>query len=170
RKLMPITATLAMVAAAAMAGVPLLNGFLSKEMFFAEAAGFGSGNTWLSTLAVLAGALSVVYSLSFITEVFFGPAPSGELPKTPKEPPRWMRFPIEMLVVLCIVVGTLPGVTVAPALNLAVHHMLGAYTPEYSVQIWHGFNLPLLMSVLAFRSEEHTSELQSRFDLVCRLL
>ena len=36
-RLMPITATLAMVAAAAMAGVPLLNGFLSKEMFFAEA-------------------------------------------------------------------------------------------------------------------------------------
>ena len=33
---MPVTATLAMVAAAAMAGVPLLNGFLSKEMFFAE--------------------------------------------------------------------------------------------------------------------------------------
>ena len=31
---MPYTATLAMVAAAAMAGVPLLNGFLSKEMFF----------------------------------------------------------------------------------------------------------------------------------------
>ncbi|MBF0255648.1 MAG: monovalent cation/H+ antiporter subunit A, partial [Gammaproteobacteria bacterium] len=34
---MPYTATLAMVAAAAMAGVPLFNGFLSKEMFFAEA-------------------------------------------------------------------------------------------------------------------------------------
>src|SRR3546814_770177 len=33
---MPITATLAMVAAAAMAGVPLLHGFLSKDMFFAE--------------------------------------------------------------------------------------------------------------------------------------
>jgi multicomponent K+:H+ antiporter subunit A len=31
---MPYTATLAMIAAAAMAGVPLLNGFLSKEMFF----------------------------------------------------------------------------------------------------------------------------------------
>jgi multicomponent K+:H+ antiporter subunit A len=34
---LPITATLAMVASGAMAGVPLLNGFLSKEMFFAEA-------------------------------------------------------------------------------------------------------------------------------------
>ena len=36
-RFMPFTARLAMVAAAAMAGVPLLNGFLSKEMFFAEA-------------------------------------------------------------------------------------------------------------------------------------
>src|SRR5699024_11685734 len=26
------------------------------------------------------------------------------------------------------------------------------------------------LSLIAFRSEEHTSELQSRFDLVCRLL
>ena len=35
-KSMPITGALAIVASAAMAGVPLLNGFLSKEMFFAE--------------------------------------------------------------------------------------------------------------------------------------
>ncbi|MGE3743836.1 MAG: proton-conducting transporter membrane subunit, partial [Geminicoccaceae bacterium] len=35
-RFMPITATLAMIAAGSMAGVPLLNGFLSKEMFFAE--------------------------------------------------------------------------------------------------------------------------------------
>src|SRR5699024_6617985 len=108
RKLMPVTATLAMVAAAAMAGVPLLNGFLSKEMFFAEAAGFGSRNTWLPLAAIVASTLSVVYSLRFITEVFFGPTPEN-LPKTPQEPPRWMRFPIELLVVACIVVGTLPG-------------------------------------------------------------
>jgi hypothetical protein len=35
-RLMPITGTLAIIASASMAGVPLLNGFLSKEMFFAE--------------------------------------------------------------------------------------------------------------------------------------
>ncbi len=35
-KYMPWTGALAMVASAAMAGVPLLNGFLSKEMFFGE--------------------------------------------------------------------------------------------------------------------------------------
>src|SRR5699024_8843754 len=42
---MPITATLAVVAAASMAGVPLLNGFISKEMFFAEIL-FVSGQTF----------------------------------------------------------------------------------------------------------------------------
>ena len=42
---MPITGTLAIVASAAMAGVPLLNGFLSKEMFFAE-------TVYISSLAV----------------------------------------------------------------------------------------------------------------------
>ena len=36
RKAMPVTALLTTLAAAAMAGVPLFNGFLSKEMFFTE--------------------------------------------------------------------------------------------------------------------------------------
>jgi multicomponent K+:H+ antiporter subunit A len=44
--LMPFTATLAMVASASMAGVPLLNGFLSKEMFFAETV-FINATAWV---------------------------------------------------------------------------------------------------------------------------
>src|SRR5690606_1324464 len=47
---MPITATLAVVAAASMAGVPLLNGFLSKEMFFAETV-FVSGS-WFNRVGL----------------------------------------------------------------------------------------------------------------------
>ncbi|MDO8376907.1 MAG: proton-conducting transporter membrane subunit, partial [Aquabacterium sp.] len=39
-RFMPWTATLAMTATAAMAGVPLFNGFLSKEMFLTEAVAF----------------------------------------------------------------------------------------------------------------------------------
>ncbi|HXI36105.1 MAG TPA: proton-conducting transporter membrane subunit, partial [Burkholderiales bacterium] len=96
-RFMPITATLAMVAAAAMAGVPLLNGFLSKEMFFAEALGVEGPsralNRALPYIATLWGMFSVAYSVRFIHGVFFGPAPTG-LPRTPHEPPRWMRFPI----------------------------------------------------------------------------
>ncbi|KQZ48912.1 cation:proton antiporter [Rhizobium sp. Root149] len=149
---LPITATLAMVASAAMAGVPLLNGFLSKEMFFAEAVETHA-DSWLDRIlpyvATLAGAFSVTYSLRFIHTVFFGPKPEG-LPKSePHEPPHWMRFPIEFLVIVCLIVGIVPSISIAPFLATAVMSVLGAKTPEYSLAIWHGFNIPLLMSAIA---------------------
>jgi multicomponent K+:H+ antiporter subunit A len=151
-RFMPITATLAMVAAAAMAGVPLLNGFLSKEMFFSEAL-HAEGpvraiNAALRFVAVVWGMFSVAYSLRFIHGVFFGPAPSG-LPREPHEPPRWMRFPIELLVAACLVVGILPALTVGPLLDVAVRAVLGPQAPEYSLAVWHGFTVPLLMSLIA---------------------
>lgn len=80
---MPGTAMLAMVASAAMAGVPLLNGFISKEMFFAEAIETHQANlldTMTPYVATLAGMFAVTYSLRFIHSVFFGPTPS-DLPK-----------------------------------------------------------------------------------------
>ena len=77
-RFMPITATLAMVAAAAMAGVPLLNGFLSKEMFFAESLDVEGPvramDRALPFIATAWGMFSVAYSLRFIHGVFFGPA------------------------------------------------------------------------------------------------
>ena len=150
-RFMPITATLAMVAAAAMAGVPLLNGFLSKEMFFAEAAAFHVDSLLdhsLPYFAMLASAFSVAYSLRFIHGVFFGP-PATDLPRTPHEPPFWMRFPVEFLVLACLLVGILPAMTIGPFLATAVRSVLGPDTPYYSLAIWHGFNEPLLMSVIA---------------------
>jgi multicomponent K+:H+ antiporter subunit A len=148
---MPITATLAMVAAAAMAGVPLLNGFLSKEMFFAETIETHGGSIVddaLPYIATIGAAFSVCYSLRFIRDVFFGPAPT-QLPRTPHEPPRWMRFPIELLVLACLVVGIVPALTIGPFLETAVRAVLAAATPEYSLAVWHGFTYPLLMSVVA---------------------
>ncbi|GGC06189.1 monovalent cation/H+ antiporter subunit A [Oxalicibacterium flavum] len=148
RKALPITATLAVVASASMAGVPLLNGFLSKEMFFAETLLVGGAdNWWMSIAAVAMGIFSVAYSLRFIS-VFFGKLPT-DLPKEPHEPPRWMRFPVEFLVLLCLVVGIIPGISVGPYLHQAVEAVLGAQTPEYSLAMWHGFNLPLVMSFVA---------------------
>ncbi len=149
---MPVTATLATVAAGAMAGVPLLNGFLSKEMFFAEALRVEGPLPWIDRalpyLAAIAGMFSVAYSVRFIHGVFFGPAPRG-LPRAPSEPSRWMRLPIEVLVLACIVVGVLPAITIGPFLRVAVRAVLGPDTPQYSLAPWHGFNLPLLMSVTA---------------------
>ena len=150
-RFMPITGTLAMVAAAAMAGVPLLNGFLSKEMFFAETIEHHNGSLIddaLPYIVTVASMFSVAYSLRFIRDVFFGPPPT-DLPRTPHEPPHWMRFPVELLVLICLVVGIVPGYTIGPFLNIAVHAVLGDATPYYSLAVWHGFTFPLLMSAVA---------------------
>jgi multicomponent K+:H+ antiporter subunit A len=152
RRYMPITATLAMVAAAAMAGVPLLNGFLSKEMFFSESLEVEGPlpllNRALPFVALAWGMFSVAYSLRFIHGAFFGPDPAG-LPRTPHEPPRWMRFPIELLVLACLVVGILPALTIGPILDIAVRSMLRADAPLYSLAVWHGLSTPMLMSLAA---------------------
>jgi multicomponent K+:H+ antiporter subunit A len=148
---MPETATLAMVASAAMAGVPLLNGFLSKEMFFAEAIEthvHSVLDTSQPYVAVLASAFAVTYSLRLIHSVFFGRKPA-DLPKEPHEPPFWMRVPSMFLVLACLVVGMAPAVTVGPYLHTVVESVLGERTPKFSLALWHGFNLPLLMSVVA---------------------
>lgn len=151
-KYMPHTAVLAMVASLAMAGVPLLNGFLSKEMFFAETLHqqlLGSFSGLIPGLATLAAVFSVAYSLRFIHDVFFNGEPVN-LPKFPPgEPPRFMKTPMEILVFLCVLVGTFPALSVSGLLASAAQASLGHQLPEYSLSIWHGFNLPLLMSSLA---------------------
>jgi multicomponent K+:H+ antiporter subunit A len=138
-----------------MAGVPLLNGFLSKEMFFTETVGQHSSavmNVLLPLGAVAAGIFSVAYSVRFIHDVFFNGEPVG-LPKTPHEPPRFMRLPVEVLVVLCVLVGLFPALVIGPVLAVGAQAALfgGPYAPlpAYKLAIWHGFNLPLLMSVVA---------------------
>ncbi len=148
---MPHTAALAMIAAAAMAGVPLLNGFLSKEMFFDQALVASHTSAWawaVPVLVIIAAMFSVAYSLRFIHDVFFNGEPV-DLPKTPHEPPRIMKIPVDLLVVVCLAVGIIPMFTVAPILAVAVAGSLQTVPPEYSLAIWHGFNLPLLMSFMA---------------------
>ena len=150
-KAMPITGTLAFVASAAMAGVPLMNGFLSKEMFFAETVDLSSTpllDYGLPVAATLAGIFAVVYSLRFSVGVFLGPS-ARQVPLEPHEPVRWMRVPIEILVLLCIVVGIFPQWSIGPALDVAARPVVGGAMPPFSLAIWHGFNKPLVMSLIA---------------------
>ncbi len=149
RRSMPLTATLATVAAAAMAGVPLLNGFISKEMFFSETLFLDDTRRYiLPVLAVVASTFSVTYSLRFILKVFFGKE-ANNLPRTPHEPPKWMLFPSTVLVCLCILIGVLPGIIIEPTLTLATTSILGANHPSIDLAVFHGINIPLVMSAMA---------------------
>jgi multicomponent K+:H+ antiporter subunit A len=149
RRYLPWTSALAIIASLAMAGIPLLNGFLSKEMFFAEALDIGGHRAMrdiITVAALLYGVFGVAYSLRFVYETFFGEGPRA-LDVTPHEPPRWMKIPVEVLVVLCVAVGVVPAWTIAPVLHAGAGAILGDAMPEYSLAVWHGINKPLLMSL-----------------------
>ena len=148
---MPYTAALGIVAAGAMAGVPLLNGFLSKEMFFAEAVElqrYDPSGSLLPTFATLAGMLTVAYSTRFIHDVFFG-GEAVDLPRQPQEPGLWIRVPVDVLVLLCLLVGLFPQYTVGYILRLAAAAALPGPVPHFELAVWHGLDLPLLMSLIA---------------------
>jgi multicomponent K+:H+ antiporter subunit A len=120
-------------------------------MFFAETLHAGWMGEWswlLPLLATLAALFSVAYSVRFIHDVFFGAGPK-DISRTPHEPPRYMKVPVEVLVALCLLVGMLPAWTVAPLLAAAATSTVGAPLPYYSLAIWHGFTLPLFMSLVA---------------------
>jgi multicomponent K+:H+ antiporter subunit A len=56
---------------------------------------------------------------------------------------------VEVLVVLCLVVGILPALTVEPILAVAVAGVLQGPPPDHDLAIWHGASPALWMSVIA---------------------
>ena len=152
-QLLPFTATLTMITAASMAGVPLTNGFLSKEMFFTELVANLSGPVLLvsAIVATLAGIFAVAYSIRLVHGVFFdGPIGKNVPNKEAHEPPFGMRAPATLLAVLCILVGLMPALLVEHIVNSTTRAstQLSQFEGTH-LAIWHGFNLPLLMSVIA---------------------
>ncbi|QZD33140.1 Na(+) H(+) antiporter subunit A / Na(+) H(+) antiporter subunit B [Acinetobacter lwoffii] len=152
-QLLPYTATLTMITAAAMASVPLTNGFLSKEMFFTELVANLSGPVMVvsAIVATLAGIFAVAYSTRLVHGVFFDGPLGKQVPnKDAHEPPFGMRAPATLLAILCILVGIFPALLVEKIVNSSTR----ASTQDFAFEgthlaLWHGFNLPLLMSVIA---------------------
>ncbi|WP_336953706.1 monovalent cation/H+ antiporter subunit A [Acinetobacter sp. AS167] len=150
---LPFTATLTMITAASMAGVPLTNGFISKEMFFTELlANLSGGYVVLAAIiATLAGLFAVAYSVRLVHGVFFDGDVGRDVPnKNAHEPPIGMRIPAIILATLCILVGIIPALLVENIVNAGTRASTQIASFEgVHLAIWHGFNLPLLMSAIA---------------------
>lgn len=152
-QLLPFTATLTMITAASMAGIPLTNGFISKEMFFTELlANLSGGYVVLAAIvATLAGLFAVAYSVRLVHGVFFDGDVGRDVPnKNAHEPPIGMRIPAIILATLCILVGIIPALLVENIVNAGTRASTQIASFEgVHLAIWHGFNLPLLMSAIA---------------------
>jgi multicomponent K+:H+ antiporter subunit A len=48
-----------------------------------------------------------------------------------------------------VLVGVAPGIFIGPSLAAAARPVVGGVLPDYSLAVWHGFTLPLVMSLVA---------------------
>ncbi len=151
RTLMPVTFVIVTIASLSMAGIPPLNGFLSKEMMLEETTHTTLfGMPWLVPgLAVLGALFSAAYSFRLVAHVFLGPV-RDDYPAKPHDPGAGMWLPPALLVVLVVVIGLAPFLA-EPYVRLVTEAVLGGAVdmPKAHLKIWHGFNTPLFMSMAA---------------------
>ena len=151
RKLMPITFIVASLAALSMAGIPLLNGFLSKEMMLEEANHTVLFNTpWLVPFLATVGSLfSAAYCFRLIGHVFLGPV-RDDYPAKPHDPGAGLWLPPAILIVLVVVIGIAPFLA-EPFIKLVTASVLGeaAEVLKAYFKIWHGLVPALYMSIVA---------------------
>ncbi|MFN4154819.1 MAG: monovalent cation/H+ antiporter subunit A [Paracoccaceae bacterium] len=149
RTLMPITFTIVTIASLSMAGIPPLNGFLSKELMLEEAAHTAwMANPWLlGALATIGALFSVAYSFRFLAHGFLGPVRS-DYPSKPHDPGFGLWAAPALLACLVILIGLFPMLTASWLVNAAATAVTGEMV---SVKIihWHGLHAPALWMSLA---------------------
>lgn len=153
RHLMPVTFVIATVAALSMAGIPFLNGFLSKEMMLEEMQDvYLFGPDWLvPALATFGSLFSAAYCFRLIGHTFLGPKrDAASYPSKPHDPGAGLWVPPAILVVLVVMIGVAPFL-VQDFVKLVTNAVLGgaAELDVKYIKIWHGFVPALFMSVAA---------------------
>ncbi|WP_350348804.1 Na+/H+ antiporter subunit A [Agromyces sp. G08B096] len=150
---MPVIAGFAILAAASMAGVPPLLGFVAKEGVFTaflEAATSGESAIaawgWLALAGAFAGSvLTVAYSVRFVWGAFF---------TRPDVAPTPLHRPSPLI-------GIAPGVLAVASLVAAfaiawIEPLLAAYADQlpggtgYHLALWHGLEPALWLSLAVF--------------------
>lgn len=150
-KAMPVTAVIATIAAASMAGLPPLGGFISKEMMLYETPRVALfGLPWLvPVLATIGATFSVGYSLRLAAHLFFGKPRDPEPFARAHDPAAGMWAPSALLTLFAVLLGLVPMALAAPLVGAVTATVIGAPAPEFDLALWHGVNLALILSTLA---------------------
>lgn len=146
--IMPLTATLGVLAAAAMAGLPPLGGFISKEMMLEESVHtvFAGQHLLVPVLATVAAMLSAAYSLRYAVALHFGPRRTGDV-AAPHDPGAALLLPPAFLGAVALAIGLLPMTIAGPLVSAATVAVTGGPAPDLHLALWHGINPALLMSI-----------------------
>jgi multicomponent K+:H+ antiporter subunit A len=139
-KAMPITALIATLAAASMAGLPPLGGFISKELMLYETPKLAwLGLPWLlPVLATLGATVSVGYSLRLAAHLFFGQPREAEPYARAHDPGAGMWIAPALLTTLAALLGLIPMLLAGPLVGAVTAAVTGAPAPEFDLALWHG--------------------------------
>ncbi|WP_087206927.1 hydrogen gas-evolving membrane-bound hydrogenase subunit E [Yoonia vestfoldensis] len=145
---MPVTALAAALAGLSMAGIPPFLGFMAKELSYAGAVHIES-----SPLLV-AGSFLAASALMFAIAGIVGFRPFFSKAGTPLQGITEAKWPMLLGPVLLALLGTFfglfPALLATYLVNPTVAAILGVPGQAKILQLWAGFNLPLLLSVLTF--------------------
>ena len=150
-KAMPVTALVATLAAASMAGLPPLGGFISKELMLYETPKLALlGLPWLlPVLATLGATFSVGYSLRLAVHLFFGQPREAEPFARAHDPGLGMWAAPALLTALAVLLGLVPMLLAGPLVGAVTAAVTGTPAPEFDLALWHGVNLALILSLIA---------------------
>lgn len=145
RKLMPISAACAAIAALSMGGIPPMLGFIGKELVYEAALGFASAPVLLIIVAVLANIAVVASSAIVAIRPFYGE--EKETPKHAHEAPLSMWIGPAFLASLGLIIGIFPSLA-DRSLFSATSTAISGMEMSYYLSLWHGINLPLILSIV----------------------
>jgi multicomponent K+:H+ antiporter subunit A len=151
-KTMPALMLITIIPAAAMAGLPLMSGYLSKKMLFSESLLLTTpdwANTLIPAWVTVAGLFSVAYSVRIFHNVFFNGQPIDLPHWPPKKKPVGMLIPLVVLASASLLVGLAPQ----PIYNALVHLAVAATAitppPLYDFAALSEAQVPAMMSMIA---------------------
>ena len=133
RRSMPTTAIAGAIAAASMAGIPPLVGFVTKE---AAVDTLVSGEDWVA-LAVIA--VASVVTVAYAARWWFGAFGGTETTELVKPPRGWMVGPVVVLSILTVALGIAPA-----GLKDTIVEATGQ---SIKLVLWPGVGTPLLISI-----------------------
>ncbi len=145
-RIMPVTTAATVLAAASMAGLPPMLGWIGKELLYAGAVTMPAAP--LAIIGVVsANALMFAVAGVIALRPFRGALP--QYSRTPHEVPWQMLVGPLVLATLGLVFGLFAQTLLGPMVTATVTRSLGA-THAAGLHLWGGINLPLALSLTTF--------------------
>jgi NADH-quinone oxidoreductase subunit L len=144
-KKMPFIRTVFIIGSIALAGIPIANGFFSKELVLEH--GLMEGPRWAYIGMLICSGITAMYALRMITMVFYGEL---GVAKAEHDAPTAMRFSTGVLAIGALTTWILAGpFNNMLDISLPFHTLHGSSTPELFVEIFSAPATWLALLVIA---------------------